>query len=77
MNGVLDIRETAPPQSGGQLNSCVIWYKQYQMTSGDQLPIGILLCTHKNNEMVEFALADISNKLFVSRHQVGAGAEFL
>lgn len=54
----------------GQLNAYVAWYKQHQMTSGDQPPIGILLCTHKNHELVEFALADMSNKLFVSRYQV-------
>ncbi len=29
-----------------------------------------LLCTHKNHELVEFALADMSNKLFVWRYQV-------
>jgi hypothetical protein len=40
-------------------------YKQHQMTAGDQSPIGVLLCTHKNHELVEFALADMSNKLFV------------
>lgn len=53
-----------------QLNSYVVWYKRRQMTPGDQPPIGILLCTHKDHELVEFALADMSNKLFVSRYQV-------
>lgn len=36
----------------------------------DQPPIGILLCTRKNHEMVEFALTGMSNTLFVSRYQV-------
>lgn len=54
----------------GQLNSYVAWYKRHQMTSGDQPPIGILLCTQKNHELVQFALADMSNQLFVSRYQV-------
>lgn len=40
------------------------------MTEGDQPPIGILLCTQKNHEMVKFALADMSNSLFVSRYQL-------
>jgi YhcG PDDEXK nuclease domain len=53
-----------------QLNTYVACYKQQQMTNGDQPPIGILLCTHKNHELVEFALSDMSNKLFVSRYQV-------
>lgn len=53
-----------------QLNTYVAYYKQQQMTAGDQPPIGILLCTHKNHELVEFALSDIPNNLFVSRYQV-------
>jgi len=31
---------------------------------------GILLCTRKNHELVEYALAGMSNNLFVSRYQV-------
>lgn len=31
----------------GQLNPYVAWYKQHQMTPGDQPPIGIFLCTHR------------------------------
>lgn len=54
----------------GQLNSYVSYYKQHQMTEGDQPPIGILLCTRKNQELVEYALAGMSNQLFVSRYQV-------
>ena len=54
----------------GQLNSYVSYYKQYQMTEGDQPPIGILLCTQKNHEMAKFALADMNNSLFVSRYQL-------
>jgi predicted nuclease of restriction endonuclease-like (RecB) superfamily len=54
----------------GQLNSYVSYYKRHQMTAGDQPPIGILLCTQKNQELVQFALADMSNQLFVSRYQV-------
>jgi hypothetical protein len=40
------------------------------MTPGDQPPVGILLCTRKNQALVEFALGDLSNKLFVSRYAV-------
>lgn len=54
----------------GQLNAYVSYYKQHQMTEGDQPPIGILLCTRKNEELVQYALADMSNQLFVSRYQV-------
>ena len=54
----------------GQLNAYVSYYKQHHMTEGDQPPIGILLCTRKNTELVRYALADMSNQLFVSRYQV-------
>lgn len=54
----------------GQLNAYVSYYKQHHMTEGDQPPIGILLCTRKNQELVEYALAGMSNQLFVSRYQV-------
>jgi predicted nuclease of restriction endonuclease-like (RecB) superfamily len=54
----------------GQLNAYVSYFKQHQMTEGDQPPIGILLCTRKNQALVQYALADMSNQLFVSRYQV-------
>ena len=40
------------------------------MTLGDQPPVGILLRTRKNEVLVEFALGDIPNQLFVSRYAV-------
>ncbi len=49
----------------GQLNTYVAYYKKHQMTPGDQLPIGILLCTRKND-----ALGDLSNQVFVSHYAV-------
>lgn len=54
----------------GQLNTYVAYYQQHEMSEGDQPPIGILLCTRKNHELVEYALAGMSNTLFVSRYQV-------
>jgi len=54
----------------GQLNTYVAYYKKHQMTAGDQPPVGILLCTRKNDALVEFALGDLSNKVFVSRYAV-------
>ena len=54
----------------GQLNSYVGYYQRHEMSEDDQPPIGILLCTRKNHELVEYALAGMSNTLFVSRYQV-------
>jgi predicted nuclease of restriction endonuclease-like (RecB) superfamily len=54
----------------GQLNTYVSWYKKNVMAKGDNPPIGILLCTHKDHSLVEYALADMKNSLFVSKYQV-------
>lgn len=54
----------------GQLNTYVAYYRKKEMTKGDQPPVGILLCTQKNEALVEFALGDLSNQLFVSRYAV-------
>ena len=54
----------------GQLNTYVTYYRAHEMTDGDQPPIGILLCTGKNEALVEYALAGMDNRLFVSRYQL-------
>jgi len=54
----------------GQLNTYVSWYKQNMMTDGDNPPVGILLCTQKDQTLVEYALAGMDNNLFVSRYQL-------
>ena len=38
------------------------------MIEVDNLPIGILLCTDKGSEMVEYALSGMDNQLFVSTY---------
>jgi predicted nuclease of restriction endonuclease-like (RecB) superfamily len=51
-----------------QLNSYVGYYKDQVKQVGDNNPIGILLCTEKGNKMVEYALAGMEEKLFVSKY---------
>ncbi len=52
----------------GQLNAYVSYYKENEMHDGDNLPIGILLCTRKGEKMVEYAIAGMDNHLFVSTY---------
>ena len=52
----------------GQLNTYVSWYRENMMIEGDNLPVGILLCTDKNHALVEYALAGMDNNLFVSKY---------
>ena len=54
----------------GQLNTYVTWYRKNMMQKGDNPPIGILLCTQKDHALVEYALAGLDNKLFVSKYQL-------
>jgi predicted nuclease of restriction endonuclease-like (RecB) superfamily len=54
----------------GQLNTYVNWYVKNEMSEGDNQPIGILLCSKKNNALVEYALAGMDNSLFVSKYML-------
>ena len=52
----------------GQLNAYVSYYKENEMHEGDNHPVGILLCTKAGKKMVEYAIAGMDNKLFVSTY---------
>jgi len=54
----------------GQLNTYVSWYRENMMTSGDNPPIGLLLCTKKDHILVKYARAGMDNNLFVSKYQL-------
>lgn len=54
----------------GQLNTYVNWYKKNLMAESDHPPVGILLCAQKDHVLVEYALAGMNNKLFVSKYQL-------
>ena len=54
----------------GQLNTYVNWYKKNMMEKSDNPPVGILLCTKKDHALVEYALAGMDNKLFVSKYKL-------
>ncbi|MFH2046575.1 MAG: PDDEXK nuclease domain-containing protein [Pseudomonadota bacterium] len=54
----------------GQLNTYLAWYKKNVMRTGDNPPIGILLCTDKDHALVEYALAGMDANLFVSKYQL-------
>ena len=54
----------------GQLNAYVGYYKKNEMAEGDNPPVGILLCTQKGPQMVEYALSGMDNQLFVSTYML-------
>lgn len=53
-----------------QINTYVSWYRKNMTTDGDNPPVGILLCTQKDQALVEYAMAGIDNELFVSKYQL-------
>ena len=56
------------PADAGQMNFYVNWFRSNMMAKGDNPPVGILLCSDKDNAEVEFATAGMSQKLFVTRY---------
>jgi predicted nuclease of restriction endonuclease-like (RecB) superfamily len=54
----------------GQMNFYLNWWKANAMEDGDNPPVGIILCSDRDEAAVEFATAGMDQKLFVSRYLV-------
>ena len=52
----------------GQMNFYLNYWKNEVMAEGDQPPVGLLLCTDKNQTKVEYATAGLDHQLFVARY---------
>jgi predicted nuclease of restriction endonuclease-like (RecB) superfamily len=52
----------------GAMNFYLNYLKAEEMEAGENPPIGILLCSEKNETHVEYALGGMSNQIFVSRY---------
>lgn len=59
----------------GQMNFYLNYYRENEMYDSDDLPIGILLCTDKDEATVKYAIGNIDNKVFVSRYKVALPSE--
>lgn len=55
--------------NAGQLNTYIQYYKKNVQQENDNPPIGILLCTNRNEELVEYALGGMDENLFVSQYK--------
>lgn len=53
----------------GQLNTYLQYVKNQVQQADDKPPIGILLCTNQNEELVQYALGGMDENLFVSHYQ--------
>lgn len=54
----------------GQMNFYLNYFKKNIMESDDNPPVGIILCTDKDEVKVEYATDSIDHKLFVSKYLV-------
>lgn len=52
----------------GAMNFYLNYLKAEEMEEGENPPIGIILCSEKNETHVEYALGGLSNPVFVSRY---------
>lgn len=55
--------------NAGQLNTYIQYYKAHEQRHDDNPPIGILLVTNQNEELVRYALGGMDKNLFVSQYQ--------
>lgn len=56
------------PEAVGQLNMYLNYYAAEVNEQGDNPPIGIILCTDKDNVSAEYALGGLSNNIFASTY---------
>ena len=54
----------------GQMNFYLNFWKDRMMSEGDNSPVGLLLCTDKDQTKVEYATGGLDRQLFVSRYLV-------
>ncbi|HLC47184.1 MAG TPA: PDDEXK nuclease domain-containing protein [Candidatus Nanoarchaeia archaeon] len=57
-------------EDAGQINFYLNYIKKELNKEGDNEPIGIILCAEKNNVQVEYAVAGMTNKMFVSKYKL-------
>ena len=54
----------------GQMNFYLNYYREELNTEGDAEPIGIIIGVYQDKLMMQYALQNITNQLFVSRYQL-------
>ncbi|MFM9950595.1 MAG: YhcG family protein [Saprospiraceae bacterium] len=66
---VVDLK-TRPfkPEDAGQMNFYLNYHRENILMKGDNPPIGIILCTWKNEAVVRYATGALDNPLFVSNY---------
>ena len=59
----------------GQMNVYLNYYKDNEFTKGDNDPIGIILCSGKNEALVKYATVGLPQQVFVSKYLINLPSE--
>ena len=59
----------------GQMNLYLNYYRENEMTKGDALPVGVILCAQKNQALVHYATGGLSQQIFVSEYLLNLPSE--
>ena len=59
----------------GQMNMYLNYYKENEGDVGDNSPIGIILCSGKNEALVKYATMGLSQQVFVSKYLINLPSE--
>jgi predicted nuclease of restriction endonuclease-like (RecB) superfamily len=59
----------------GQMNVYLNYYRENEMSEGDNPPVGLILCAQKNDTLVRYATTGMAEQLFVSKYRVNLPSE--
>lgn len=59
----------------GQMNMYLNYYKEHESNNGDASPIGIVLCSGKNEALAKYATMGLPQQIFVSKYLVNLPSE--
>lgn len=59
----------------GQMNVYLNYFKENEMAENDNPPIGIILCSQKDNALVHYATGGMSQEVFVSKYKLQLPSE--
>ncbi len=54
----------------GQMNMYLNYLRENETADGEQPPIGLILCTEKNEAVAHYALGGLTNKIFASHYKL-------
>ena len=59
----------------GQMNVYLNYFKDREMTDGDNPPIGVVLCADKDDALVQYATGGMEQQVFVSKYLINLPTE--